>query len=260
MIIENGFLNFLRKACFIITVAVFVMVLMQLIAAVQLLLTKPQEPLLVVKMDIKSISWNEQKTAVFETLPADSATATPHADDKIHHIVEQLMLPENGSQDDVALTELIATFIVKHPCFDVASADIDLLNAKIGEYDLWLEEVQEMYIDEEVELSHDALALWIDDFINDTAFQSYVYSLALSNDELQFGDVEQAIDIAIMGFFNQTTDISDEFMYAEETYYNALYEYQENLGGTLTKLWQTTGLFAIFLLIVLLFRLEEKLS
>ncbi|MBE9533210.1 MAG: hypothetical protein IMF04_03730 [Proteobacteria bacterium] len=225
-----------------------------------MLITKPQEPEIVVRMDIKGISWDEQKTAVFETLSADNVAATPHADDKIQHIIEQLLLPEAATQEGIALTDLIATFIVKHPCFDIASADIDLLNSKVGEYDLWLEEVQEMYIDEEVDLSHDALALWIHDFINDTAFQSYVYSLALSNDELQFGDVEEAIDIAIMGFFNQTEDISDEFMYAEETYYDSLYQYQEDFELALQQLWRTTGLFGIFLLIVLLFRIEEKLS
>lgn len=260
MTIESGFLNWLRKACFIITAAVFVIVLMQLIAAVQLILTKPQEPLLAVKMDIKSISWDEQKIAVFETLSVDNTTATPHADDKVQHIIEQLMLPKNGTQDNVALTDLVATFIVKHPCFDIASADIEQLNTKVGEYVLWLEEVQEMYIDEEVDLSHDALALWIHDFIEDTEFQSYVYSLALSNDELQFGDVEEAIDIAIMGFFNQTEDFSEEFMFAEETYYDDLYQYQEDLAVTLAQLWRTTGLFAAFLLILLLFRIEEKLS
>ncbi|NQY26054.1 MAG: hypothetical protein HRT92_02625 [Piscirickettsiaceae bacterium] len=54
--IENGFLNLIRNACFIIAIAVFTLMIMQLIMVAHLILTKLQEPEISLRMDVKIIS------------------------------------------------------------------------------------------------------------------------------------------------------------------------------------------------------------
>ncbi|MFW5450688.1 MAG: hypothetical protein ACKE9I_03725 [Methylophagaceae bacterium] len=251
MVLENTVMNVVRKFSLLGIVATFVLFIYVTIMAAQLALSPPEAPPQAEPVDIV---WADPAEYLFDTYGEYTLTDSElHSDSDVKAIIDKLILPKQHSEISI----LIVNFLMKHPGFDIGTADMAEIQAKVEEYAEWMESMLEEYDD--VEHFGTGLLQWVKDFTSDPEFYNFAYSRSLDSEELEFGELEDAVDDVIIAYSQQYDGaiyLDDEIV---NEYQYELYEHQEEIDVALDKMWDIFVIFGAFLLLILLFRIEGKL-
>ena len=249
--IENTVINIARKASLLISVLTFFTFIYLLIITIQLISAPPEEQLQ--STDPVDIVWPDSEDYLLDMYEEFSfGTTMPHSDSDIKAITDKLVLSEQDS--DIPI--LIVTFLIKHPDFNIDTANIQLIQDKVDEYGEWTTSMMEGY--DEIDHYHAGLLQWVKDFTGDPVFYDFAYSLSLYSEELEFGEVEEAVDDAIIVYSQQYDDALTSDYEAQEFFQMELVEYQQKIDKLVMKFSAALVIFGFFLLVILLFRIEDK--
>ncbi|RKZ65032.1 MAG: hypothetical protein DRQ48_12020 [Gammaproteobacteria bacterium] len=251
--LEDTVVNIARKASLLISVLTFFTFIYLLIITIQLILAPPEEQLQ--SADPVNIVWPDSEDYLLDMYEEFSfGTTMPHSDSDIKAIKDKLILSEQDS--DIPI--LIVTFLIKHPNFNIDTADLQQIQDKVDEYGEWMTSMMEEYDD--IDHYHAGLLQWVTDFTSDPIFYDFAYSLPLYGEELEFGEVEEAVDDAIIAY-SQQYDSALSIDYEEQEFFQMeLSEYQKNIEIRVMQTCITLGIFGFFLLLILLFRIEQSLK
>lgn len=253
--VENSIMNIARKVSLLITVLLFFTAIYFLIMALQLILEPPEQPQ---SSDPVNIVWTgtegdlfEMYEGVYEMYEGVSVTM-PHSESDIKPITDQMVL----SEQDSGIPILIVSFFLKHPSFNLGDADIQKIQDKVDEYDEWMTSIMEEY--DEIDHYHAGLLQWVKEFTADPDFYNFVYSLSLYSEELEFGEVEDAVDDTIIAYSQQYDDALSIDYEEQELFYMERSDYQQKIEELVIKMGSTLVVFGLFLIVILLFRIENK--
>jgi len=252
--LENTIMNIARKVSLLISVLIFFTFIYLLMMTLQLFLESPKQPQSASAESV-NIIWSDSEDYLLDIYgELGSYTTTPHSANEIKPVIDKLVLSEQNS--DIPI--LIVTFLIKHPQFNIETADLQQVQDKLDEYDEWLASMAEEY--EEIDHFHVSLLQWVKDFTDDPIFYDFAYNLSLYSEELEFGEVEDAVDDAIIAY-SQRYDDAVSVDYVEQEFFQIeLADYQQNIDKRVIQISITLVIFGFFLLLLLLFRIEQSLK
>jgi len=252
--LENTIMNIARKVSLLISVLIFFTFIYLLMMTLQLFLESPKQPQSASAESV-NIIWSDSEDYLLDIYgELGSYTATPHSANEIKPIIDKLVLSEQNS--DIPI--LIVTFLIKHPDFNIDTADLQQIQDKVDEYDEWMTSMMEEY--DEIDHFYAGILQWVKDFTGDPVFYDFAYSLPLYSEELEFGEVEQAVDDAIITYSQQYDDVLSTDYEAQEYFQMELSDYQQEIDKRLIQTSIALAIFGFFVLLILLFRVEQKLK
>ena len=252
-ILENTILNLARKATLLLVVVTFSAAIYFFTITIQLIMVAPKAPL---SAEIVDIEWTEPEDYLLDIYEeyTSQVITMPHSDSEVKVITDKLKLPERDS----GIPMLVMTFFLKHPEFNIETANLQQIQDKVDEYSEWMDSMAEGY--DEIDHYHAGLLQWVKDFTADPVFYDFVYSLPLYSEELEFGEVEEAVDDAIITYSEKYDDALSSDYEAQEFFQMELSEYQQEIDSLVMKMSIALVISGFFLLIVLLFRIEQRLN
>lgn len=243
-----------KKALGLFTVMIFVAIIYFVVMMVSVHLNTPKAPPAPELIDITWTGADDYLAVNYGG--SDIKPAMAHSESDIKTIMDKIVVPRGQPE----LPLLVVRTFIKHPDFDLATADQNKIQNKVNEYADWLDSMPDEYSNN-IAHFHAGLVKWMKASLSDADVYDFIYSLPLYNsDELEFGEVEGAIDQLMITYSHLYADSEGVDYLVEEEYQDALYEQQEELDIIEAKLWYAVQLLLASLLLLVLLRIEAKLK